>query len=131
MAIYVTRWFDRWADQQGVNPQSLCAAVQEMQAGLYDANLGGGLYKKRLARSGQGKRSGFRTLVASNRESRWCFVFGFAKSARTNIAQDELQALKRLAKYLLVLPEEGLELAQLAGEVKEVRCHAQDAIGDS
>jgi hypothetical protein len=87
-----------------VSAQSLCAAGREMQAGLYDADLGGGLFNKRLARPGQGKRGGFRTLVASNRESRWCFVFGFAKSARANVAQDELQALKRLARYLLALP---------------------------
>ncbi|MEY2912716.1 MAG: hypothetical protein RLZZ184_2025 [Cyanobacteriota bacterium] len=42
----------------------LCNAVAEMLAGLYDADLGGGLFKKRIARSGKGKRASFRTLVA-------------------------------------------------------------------
>jgi hypothetical protein len=34
-----------------------------MTEGLFDADLGGGLFKKRIARQGQGKSGGFRTLV--------------------------------------------------------------------
>jgi hypothetical protein len=41
MAIYKTRWFDRWARKQGLSQLSLCVAVQEMAAGLYEADLGG------------------------------------------------------------------------------------------
>lgn len=67
MAVYTTRWFDRWARKQGLTTLSLCAAVCEMRAGLYDADRGGGLLKKRIARAGQGKRGGFRTLVATNK----------------------------------------------------------------
>jgi hypothetical protein len=78
MRIYKTRWFDRWARKQGLNNLSLCLAVQEMMEGLYEADLGGGLVKKRVARTGQGKSGGFRTLVATNRGDRWIFVFGFA-----------------------------------------------------
>jgi hypothetical protein len=66
MAIYKTRWFERWARKQGLTTPSLCAAVSEMKAGLYEADLGGGLLKKRVARPGQGKRGGFRILVATN-----------------------------------------------------------------
>ncbi|MCC5651332.1 type II toxin-antitoxin system RelE/ParE family toxin [Nostoc sp. XA013] len=47
MIIYKTRWFDRWARKEGLNELSLCAAVNEMTAGLYEADLGGGLFKKR------------------------------------------------------------------------------------
>jgi hypothetical protein len=65
MVVYKTRWFDRWARKQGLTTPNLCAAVREMTAGLYDADLGGGLLKKRIARPGQGKRGGFRTLVAT------------------------------------------------------------------
>jgi hypothetical protein len=77
--IYKTRWFDRWARKQDLNDLSLCKAVEEMVAGLYDADLGSGLFKKRIARPGQGKRSGFRTLIATNQEDRWFFVFSFPK----------------------------------------------------
>lgn len=56
MTAYETRWFDRWARKQGLTTAALCAAVREMEAGLYEADLGGGLLKKRIARQGQGKR---------------------------------------------------------------------------
>jgi len=129
--IYKTRWFDRWARKQGLAISSLCAAVREMAAGNVDADLGGGLFKKRIARSGQGKRGGFRTLVATNRCDRWMFVFGFAKNARGNIDKDEEEALKKLAAHLLSLSTAALEQAERAGELMEVDCDAQDEITDS
>jgi hypothetical protein len=91
-----------------------------MQAGLYEADLGGGLLKKRIARSGQGKSGGFRTLVATNKGNRWVFVFGFPKSERGNIDKDEAEALKKLAEHLLSLTPSALDQAQRAGELMEV-----------
>ena len=46
MAIYKIRWFDRWARKQNLSTRSLCEAVREMEAGLYEADLGSGLLKK-------------------------------------------------------------------------------------
>ena len=126
MAIYKTRWFDRWARKEGLTTPSLCAAVREMGAGLYDADLGGGLVKKRIARPGQGKSGGFRTLVATNRGDRWVFVFGFPKNERSNIDKDEEQALKAVAAHLLSLTAQAISKAQRAGEVIEVNCDAKD-----
>jgi hypothetical protein len=97
-----------------------------MQAGLFEADLGGGLLKKRIARPGQGKSGGFRTLVATNKGGRWMFVYGFPKSDRSNIDKDEEEALKKLAAYLLSLTTQGLGDAQRAGELIEVDCNAQD-----
>ncbi len=101
MKIYKTRWFDRWARKQGLDNASLIAAVHEMAAGLYEADLGGGLVKQRIARSRQGKRGGFRTLIATNKGNRWIFVYGFPKNERSNIDQNEEEALKKLASHLL------------------------------
>ena len=126
MSIYTTRWFDRWARKQGLTAASLCAAVREMAGGLYDADLGGNLYKKRIARPGQGKSGGFRTLVATNKGNRWIFVFGFPKNERSNIDKDEEEALKKLAAHLLALTAPLLSKAQHAGELMEVDCDAQD-----
>jgi hypothetical protein len=100
--------------------------VDEMTAGLYDADLGSGLFKKRIARSGQGKRSGFRTLVVTNKENRWIFVFGFPKNERTNIDKDEEEALKKLASELLSYTSDALEKAKLEDELIEVNCNAED-----
>jgi hypothetical protein len=127
-AIFKTRWFDRWARKEGLATASLCAAVREMQAGLFEADLGGGLLKKRIARPGQGKSGGFRTLVATNRGGRWMFVYGFPKSARSNIDRDEEEALKKLSAHLLSLTAQQLGDAQRAGELIEVNCDAQDQI---
>lgn len=66
MTIYTIRWVDRWARKQGLTASSLCAAVREMQAGLVDADLGGGFFKKRIGRRGQGESGGYRTLVTTN-----------------------------------------------------------------
>jgi hypothetical protein len=124
MEIYKTRWFDRWARKQGLSTSSLCSAVREMAAGLYDADLGGGLLKKRIARPGKGKSGGFRTLVATNKDTRWVFVFGFPKNERSNIDKVEEEALKKLASNLLLLTPRDLEKAKLAEELIEVICDA-------
>lgn len=126
MSIYTTRWFDRWARKQGLTTTSLCAAVREMTDGLYDADLGGGLFKKRIGRSGQGKSGGYRTLVATNKRDRWVFVFGFPKNERGSIDKDETEALKKLAAHLLLLTAQALGKARRAGELIEVDCDAKN-----
>jgi hypothetical protein len=124
MAIYTTRWFDRWARKQGLATSSLCMAVVEMGNGLFDADLGGGLFKKRVPRPGQGKSGGYRTLIATNKNNRWVFVYGFPKNERSNIDRDEEEALKKLATHLLSLTAQAVTKATQAGELIEVDCDA-------
>lgn len=95
-----------------------------MSQGLFEANLGGSLFKKRIARPGRGKSGGFRTIVATNLRSRWFFVYGFAKNERDNIDDDEEAALKKLAASLLTMAQQALAKALEAGEVMEVNCDA-------
>lgn len=97
MPVYKTRIFARWMKAVGLVYRDLQVAIAEMQAGLVDARLGGGLIKKRVARPGQGKRGGYRVLVASNFGERWVFLFGFAKNERDNIDDEELRLMKRVA----------------------------------
>ena len=59
-----------------ITDSSLCAAVLEMTQGLIDADLGGGVVKKRVGLAGRGKRGGARTLLATNKSNRWFFLFG-------------------------------------------------------
>lgn len=105
---------------------SLCAAVREMANGLFDADLGSGLFKKRIGRPGQGKSGGYRTLVATNKGDRWVFVYGFPKSERANIDKDEAEGLKKLATHLLSLTAQAVTQAMEAGELIEVDCDAKD-----
>jgi hypothetical protein len=123
--IYKTKVFSRWAAEQGLNDLSLWKAVSEMMSGLIDADLGSGLLKKRVARTGQGKSGSFRTLVATNKGDLWIFVFGFSKNERSNINQKEAKALKKLAEELLSLNEQDLLKAQLNNELIQVNCNEE------
>jgi hypothetical protein len=131
MKIYKNRTFDRWARKEGLKNLSLCNAVKEMAAGLYDADLGGGLFKKRIAKPGKGKSGGFRTLIATNNEDRWFFIFGFSKNERSNIDKDEEEALKMLSKQLLAYTPEELEQAKNSSALIEVICNAEEEISNS
>ena len=126
MLIYKNKWFHRWAKSEGLPEKALCEAAQQMAAGLFEADLGGGLLKKRVARAGQGKSGGFRTLVATNRGDRWVFVFGFPKNARSNIDKDEQEALKKLAGHLMGLSSVEMQSAVKAGGLIEVNCDEKD-----
>ena len=98
----------------------LVNAVAEMQKGLIDARLGGGLIKKRVARAGQGKRGGYRVIIASNLGDRWVFMFGFAKNERDNIDNDELRLMKRLASAFLEMDDRKVKEALTSGDIVEI-----------
>ena len=112
--IYKTRYFARWARRIGLNDSLLVATILEIQSGLLEADLGGGIVKKRIALPGRGKRGSTRTLLATNRDDLWFFVFGFGKNERENISEVELITLKKLAKDLL-----GLNAVQITEAIGE------------
>ena len=118
--VFRSRPFSRWMRRAGLTDEALLRAVSEMEQGLVDADLGGGVFKKRVALPGRGKRAGARTIVATRMKERWFFLYGFEKNERANISSAELKALQEYAKDLL-----GLDAAQLAavvstGEMTEV-----------
>jgi len=80
--ILKRRHFARWQTGEDLPDTVLCKAVKEMESGLMDADLGGFLYKKRVARPGSGKRGGYRTLLSAKIGSRYVFLHGFAKTTR-------------------------------------------------
>ena len=90
--VFKTRYFTRWMRKTALTDPVLCEAIYEMIAGLIDADLGGGVLKKRVALPGGGKSAGTRTLVATNKDDRWFFVFGFEKNVRANVTAKELEA---------------------------------------
>ena len=120
MAIYVTRWFARWAKQQGLTDEALCRAGHEMSKGLYEADLGCHLLKKRIARPGSGKRGGFRTLVATNFAGVWFFLYGYAKNEREEVEPCDVAALKKLAKSLVGMSHFELLKAQDENEIARI-----------
>jgi len=125
MRVFKTKVFNRWAKREGLADQSLCEAVSEMLQGLVDARLGGGVVKKRIARAGEGKRGGYRTILATNLRDRWFFMFGFAKSERDNIREDELKMLRQLAAALVRMDDPAIAEARNRSELVEIDCGEQ------
>ena len=119
--VFKTRQFARWARKAGLTDEALCVAVTEMVDGL-DADLGGGVVKKRVALPGRGKSGGSRTLIATNKADRWFFVFGFEKNERSNITDKELEALQNTASDLLKLNSDQLDDA-VSQEILQEMCN--------
>lgn len=112
--------FNRWMLKSGLTDRALIKAVDEIKNGLIDADLGGGILKKRLALPGRGKRGSARTLLASNKRGRWVFLFGFQKNERDNISRHELEALQELSSDLMMFSEPDISLAVSRNELFEV-----------
>jgi len=122
LEIYVTKLFDRWAKGEAISDTSLCQAVSEIEDGLVEANLGGGLYKKRIGGRGKGKRGSYRTLLAFKSENRAVFVFGFAKKEKSNIDDKEKKVLKRLAKEFLEHSSKKIKQQITAKTLRKLEC---------
>jgi len=115
-----TRHFSKWATKVGLSDKALREAIREIQDGLVDADLGGGVIKKRVSLPGRGKSGSTRTLLATNKNNRWIFVFGFEKNERDNITSKELEALQTLASDLLHLSSKEIIKAIGDGSLVEV-----------
>ena len=113
----VARWREAIGD--GLN-------AERAERGLVDANLGGGLMKQRVARKGQGRRGGYRLLMAFKAKTRAVFVYGFAKNERDNIGPDELDFWRRVAGAFSVMTELQVDSLVSARELTEAMRHGED-----
>lgn len=113
--------FARFARQERIASAVLVEAVERADRGLIDADLGGGVIKQRIARTGRGRSGGYRTIVLLRFGSRAIFAYGFAKKDRANIDRAELKALKDIARKLLAYDEREIERAVSHGTLIEVR----------
>ena len=120
MRIFKTRWFTKWAGKEGLTDKVLSAAIAEMETGLIDADLGGNIYKKRVARPGQGKSGSTRIIVAFKIGEKAFFMYGFAKNKMDNINDKELEVFKIVGGDLLSYNGKQLETALEKGELMEV-----------
>jgi hypothetical protein len=104
--IFKIPWFARFAAKERITDNELKAIVNEaLEGGQAEANLGGGVYKVRVARPGEGKSGGYRVIVFFRSEFRTFFVYAFEKSNRANIGQGEERAFKKDAKVDLSLTD--------------------------
>ncbi len=124
--IYKNRWFEKFANREGISDATLVAAIDQANRGLIDADLGGGLIKQRVAREGGGKSGGYRTLVFFRHEERAIFAFGFAKSDKANLSAAELKVYKQAAKIVLALTQAQIDFEVREERLFEVNDDAQD-----
>jgi hypothetical protein len=109
--IVKTKLFVRFARKEEIDDLALREAIERAERGLIDADLGGGLIKQRVARPGEGRSGGYRTIVVYRAENFAFFVYGFAKNAKDNINARDLRFFKEAAAAYLALDE--TELRQL------------------
>ena len=129
LRVFKTKWFVRFARQQGIKDAALCEAIANAEKGLIDADLGGGVIKQRIARRHEGKSGGFRSIVLFRSGDKVFFVYGFAKNARSNIRKDELAGFRELADFMLSYDQSALKKALGSGAIVEVKCDEQDLSG--
>jgi len=120
--VFKTRYFAKWSRKAGVPDLSLCTAVEEMERGLIDADLGGNLYKKRVALRGKGKRGGARLIVATRLAGIWIFIDAFAKNEKADLTSEQLLKLQEAARELLSQSVADLEIAARGGALEELSC---------
>ena len=120
LRIFKNAWFCRFARREKIKDAVLKEAIARAERGLIDAELGGGVIKQRLARPGQGRSGGYRSIIIFQKGQRAFFVYGFAKSDRENIDPDETAAFKKSAKAFFALSDKQIELLIKDEELSEV-----------
>jgi len=125
MRVFKNKWFDRWARREDISDSALYNTAAEVVAGRYDADLGGYLFKKRLARTGSGKSGGYRTIVGYKKPNseRIIFLYAFAKSDKANISDREEAALSLTAESFLSASDRQVNELLMNGSIWEVQHH--------
>lgn len=107
----VTKWFSKWSRKAGLTNSAILESLDDLEKGLSIADLGKNLFKVRVKREGQGKSSGYRTIVVFKKDRIAIFLYGFAKNERENISNKELSYFKKLGSDFLKLNSSQLKKA--------------------
>lgn len=101
LSVYKNKPFARFAKKARITDSDIWRAAQQANEGLIDADLGGGVIKQRIARAGEGKSGGSRSIVLFRKNNRAVYVYGFEKKDLANIKPNELEAFRELAEVIL------------------------------
>ena len=121
MRIFKSQWITKFAKKHKISDSELIEAVERADKGVIDADLGGGVIKQRIARQGQGRSGGYRSLIFFRRGERAFFMTAFAKNDRENITNKELAELKKAAAVILAMTETDIEQAKSNGTFTEIQ----------
>jgi hypothetical protein len=121
LSVFKSKPFARFARKARIADADLWNAALLANEGLIDADLGGGVIKQRIARAGEGKSGGSRTIILFKKDDRAVFVFGFEKKDRANIGQSDLIAFRVLADDVLHCPDSTIAHRVTSGSLIPVR----------
>lgn len=120
MKVFKNAWFGRFARKEKISTDALWDAVERAENGQVDADLGGGVIKQRIARPGESKSKGYRSIILFRKGELSFFVYGFSKSELGNIRADEEAQFKKMAKHVLSLTDAQLSELVANGQFEEV-----------
>ncbi|WP_022654809.1 type II toxin-antitoxin system RelE/ParE family toxin [Aquaspirillum serpens] len=120
MRAFKNAWFKRFVRKEKISAAALWEAVDRAEQGQINADLGSGVIKQRIARSGRGKSNGYRTIILYCKGDKAFFVFGFPKNEQDNIREDEEIQFKKMAKQVLALTDEQLQQLIANGQFEEI-----------
>jgi len=120
LRVIKTKEFKKWSASEKISDQNLIKAISEIEHGLIDVNLGGGLIKKRVAIGSSGKSGGARTIIAYKKGQKAFFLYGFKKNEMSNIDASELKALRRFGEVLMTRSDPDINLAVKIKQLYEV-----------
>jgi len=125
MRVFKSKWFAHWARAENVLDSVLLQVAAEVAAGQVEADLGGGLFKKRLARKGSGKRGGYRVIIGYKKPKteRIIFLYAFPKNAKASISDKEKEALSLVAEAFISATDAQVDLLLKEGSILEVKPH--------
>jgi hypothetical protein len=124
--VFKTRTFDRWA-KKILTDSSLCTAAREIERGVYEADLGHGLCKKRVAVEGRGKSGSTRLLVAKRHADAIFFLVGRQKSdSGSDFSVEVVEVAKGVADALQQQPIDKIEQLVSGGVLKEICSDQED-----
>ena len=122
MRVFLGKRFDKWAVSEDIAESELWAVAAEAFAGAVEADLGGYLFKKRIARQGGGNSGGYRTILGFRKDNsdRIFFLYGFPKNARATITQAEKVALSLVARNLVQVSDQQIEALKEKRTLREI-----------
>jgi hypothetical protein len=128
MRVFKNKRFSRFSEKHAISDEALITITEYLEAGQSDAGLGSGVYKQRVARSGEGKSGSYRCIVFFRSGLLTFFVNAFLKADLDNISQKELQDYKKLAKMYLAMTKEQLKAAKKSGTLIEIGGEHDDEV---
>lgn len=107
-----------------MSSSALCKAAREIEKGFFEADLGGGICKKRIPLPGHGKSGSIRTIVAKKNKDAIIFIVGREKNASgSDFTNTEQEAATMIGRALEKVSINKLRELVAVGTLRELHCY--------